>query len=117
MGNVKHIKTEDLNRIRDYFHWRNKIVILNLINIGVNVALRISDLQNLKFQDVNEDGTIRVKEKKTKKIRIIALNNVCIKSIKELQHTTFFIPFNCANKSFMNAIFAIHTFYAQYFII
>lgn len=85
MGNVKHIQTEDLNRIRDYFHWRNKTVILNLINIGVNVALRISDLQNLKFQDINEDGTIRVKEKKTKKIRIIALNNVCIKSIKELK--------------------------------
>lgn len=85
MENVKYIKKEDLNKIRDYFSWKNKIVILNLINIGVNVALRISDLQNLKFEDLNKDGTIKIKEKKTKKFRTIALNKVCDKSINDLK--------------------------------
>ena len=52
MESVKYIKEDDLKRIREVLKYKNKPVILELINFGVNVALRISDLQKLKFQDI-----------------------------------------------------------------
>lgn len=51
---VKYIKEEDLKKIREYLAWRNKIVFLEFINFGCNVALRISDLSKLCFQDIDE---------------------------------------------------------------
>ncbi len=41
---VKYICQEDLRKLRKYFKLNDKVVILALINIGVNVGLRISDL-------------------------------------------------------------------------
>ena len=46
---VMYIKKGDLEKIREFFLKKEKLVILSLINVGVNVALRISDLKNLKF--------------------------------------------------------------------
>jgi integrase len=64
---------------------KNKIVILGLVNIGVNVGLRISDLSQLRFEDINRYGQIKIKEKKTGKNREIQLNKTCLKAIKELK--------------------------------
>lgn len=83
---VKYIKEEDLKKIREYLAWRNKIVFLEFINFGCNVALRISDLSKLCFQDIDEKNwRIELIEKKTKKKRIIKLNKVCQKAIKNLK--------------------------------
>lgn len=83
---VKYIKDEDLKKIREYLSWKKKIVFLEFINFGCNVALRISDLSKLCFQDIDEKNwRIELIEKKTKKKRIIKLNKVCQKAIKNLK--------------------------------
>jgi len=82
---VRYINKSDLVNIRKYFKENKKIIMLALINIGVNVGLRISDLSRLRFENINGDYTIRLKEKKTKKIRKIKLNSVCKEAIEELK--------------------------------
>lgn len=82
---VKYICKEDLKKLRKYFKSNDKVVILALINIGVNVGLRISDLSKIRFEDINSDYVVKLKEKKTKKMREIKLNTVCQKSIEELK--------------------------------
>jgi integrase len=42
-------------------------------NIGLNLALRISDLLSIKFDDI-QDGRLLIRESKTKKMASIALN-------------------------------------------
>lgn len=85
MKEVRYISDKDLKRIRELFTYRNVIVMLNIINIGVNVALRISDLLNLKFEDIKSDNTVFLKEKKTGKTKTIKLNKTCQQAIKDLK--------------------------------
>ena len=82
---VFYIKKEDLKKIRNYFFKKEKFVILALINIGINVALRISDLGNLKFEDITEEWKIRIKEKKTGKYKYVKLNAICKNNINQLK--------------------------------
>ena len=82
---VKYICKEDLRKLRKYFKLNDKVVILALINIGVNVGLRISDLSKIKFENINPDYTIKLREKKTKKIRKIKFNLICQKAIEDLK--------------------------------
>ena len=82
---VFYIKNEDLKKIRNYFFKKEKFVILALINIGINVALRISDLGNLKFEDITEEWKIRIKEKKTGKYKYVKLNAICKNNINQLK--------------------------------
>lgn len=70
---VRYINPDDLLHLRNYFKNNKKIVILSLINIGVNVGLRISDLSRLKFENINPDHTIKLKEKKQKKYERLSL--------------------------------------------
>lgn len=83
---VKYICKEDLKKLRKYFKSNDKVVILALINIGVNVGLRISDLSKIRFEDINSEYVVKLKEKKTKKMREIKLNTVCQKSIEDLKN-------------------------------
>ncbi len=74
-----YLKGED---IRDYA----------MFTVGVNVALRISDLLALTWGDVlDENGkkfkTIKIKEGKTQKKRDIKLNKAAQKALKELLET------------------------------
>ncbi len=85
MKEVRYISDNDLKRIRELLAYKDLIVMLNILNIGVNVALRISDLLKLKFEDVKSDNTITVREKKTKKFKTIKLNNTCQQAIKDLK--------------------------------
>ena len=64
---VRYINPNDLAQLRKYFKTNKKIVMLSLINIGVNVGLRISDLSKIKFENINPDYTIKLREKKRKK--------------------------------------------------
>lgn len=85
MTEVRYISSDDLRRLRELFEYRRLPVILNLMNIGVNVALRISDLLRLKFEDIKSDYSIYLKENKTGKNKIIKLNKTSQKAVKELK--------------------------------
>lgn len=52
--------------------------------VGINIALRISDLLSLTWQDV-ATGTIDIEEGKTKKPRTIRLNKAALKALQELR--------------------------------
>lgn len=82
---VYAIKKKDLIKIRNYLEQNNLIVILGIVNIGVNVALRYSDLSRLKFEDIDKSNKIVLKEKKTNKVREIKLNRVCLEQVKTLK--------------------------------
>ena len=53
-------------------------------NIGLNLALRISDLLSIKFDDIHLDRLI-IKEAKTGKIANIQLNQKALNTIKQIQ--------------------------------
>ena len=76
---------KDLTKIRKYFCKKEKYVILGLINIGVNVALRYSDLSELKFEDITYENTIKLFEEKTNKKKEVKLNKFCVEEIKKLK--------------------------------
>lgn len=76
----------DLKRCRKILKEENKIVILSLIDIGVNTALRYSDLSKLRFEDINLDKTLKLREKKTGKKKEIKLNCVCCEAIENLKN-------------------------------
>ncbi|MEJ6466194.1 tyrosine-type recombinase/integrase [Fusobacterium ulcerans] len=82
---VKHIKENDLKKLRLFFLKEEKFVIKSLIDIGVNIALRASDLRMIKFEDIDHDWNLRIKERKTKKYKRIKFNTVCKESIMELK--------------------------------
>lgn len=82
---VFYIKKKDLTKIRNYFFRKEKFVILALINVGINVALRISDLGNLKFEDITKEWKVKIKEKKTGKYKHIKLNAICKNNINQLK--------------------------------
>ncbi|CAH0198770.1 Tyrosine recombinase XerD [Peribacillus sp. Bi96] len=48
-----------------------------LFLLGINTGLRVSDLLSLRVKDIKGKVKITVKEGRTKKPRIIELNNVC----------------------------------------
>lgn len=85
---VYAIKKEDVERIRDYCKNNDMLIFLCLFNIGINVALRYSDLVALKFSSIKFNGEhyyIYIKEQKTKKYRKIILNDFVIKNINLLK--------------------------------
>ena len=82
---VFYIKKKDLTKIRNYFFRKEKFVILALINVGINVELRISKLENLKFEDITKEWKVKIKEKKTGKYKYIKLNAICKNNINQLK--------------------------------
>ncbi len=53
-------------------------------NVGLNLALRISDLLSIRFDDINGDRLV-VKESKTGKLANIKLNQKAINTIEQIQ--------------------------------
>ena len=53
-------------------------------NIGLNLALRISDLLAIKFEDIQEDR-LYIRESKTGKVANIKLNQKALQTIKQIQ--------------------------------
>ncbi|WP_137297474.1 tyrosine-type recombinase/integrase [Psychromonas sp. SP041] len=53
-------------------------------NIGLNLALRISDLLAIRFEDIHDDR-LRVKESKTGKLANIKLNQKALSAIRQIQ--------------------------------
>ena len=91
---VSPIEINDLERIREYFSEKknkkkniNFTVVLAMINIGVNIALRYSDLVNLKFEDINFDtSTADIIERKTKKNKTVFFNDFCISELEKIMN-------------------------------
>jgi integrase len=74
MIEVQAIKdTDTIKLISHLLNIRFSQQMSDIWNIGINLALRISDLLSIKFTDI-EDGRIIIKEAKTGKVASIALN-------------------------------------------
>lgn len=72
MNEVQAIKDrEHIERIKTSLHGRD----LLLFTVGINVGLRISDLLALKVGDLRGQDSIKVREGKTGKTRVLALND------------------------------------------
>lgn len=100
---------EEIEKMKDYYLSKERYRDYTLFVIGINTALRIGDLLNLKWQDVYDTQTRRYKahidiyEQKTKKHAIVALNSSCIAAFKLLKKNK---PFKradeyifCSNKN------------------
>ena len=92
---------KDLIKIRKYFSKKEKHVILGLINIGVNVALRYSDLSELKFEDISYENTIKLFEEKTNKKKEVKLNKFCIEEIEKIKKYYHDLKIKSWNKGYI----------------
>lgn len=83
---------EQINALKDYFFERGEFRNYALIVIGLNTSLRISDILTLTWQDVYNFHTdayrqhISVKEKKTQKQNIVAINSSIIEALDLLRN-------------------------------
>ncbi len=87
---------EEIEQMKAYFLSKNKIRDYTLFVTGINTALRIGDLLQLRWMDIYDGSKntyrrhIDIYEQKTRKHAEIALNESCIKSFKLLrQHSPF----------------------------
>lgn len=82
---------EEIEKMKEYYLTKKNYRDYTLFVIGINTALRISDLLHLKWLDVYDTQTRRYKnhidiyEQKTKKHAVIALNSSCISAFKLLK--------------------------------
>lgn len=102
---------KDLQQFIGYYyklgHWRNHALIV----MGLNTALRISDLLSLKWEDLYDfkrnkfRNHISLTERKTHKKKIIVLNKAAIKALKlyfPLRNSTFIFANNRSNAGPLN---------------
>ena len=87
---------EEIEQMKSYFLSRNRYRDYTLFVTGINTALRIGDLLQLKWMDIYDANKnmyrrhIEIYEQKTQKHAEIALNESCIRSLKLLrQHHPF----------------------------
>jgi integrase len=75
---------KDIKAVRRYFEERENRVMLDLFNVGINLGLRISDLQQLEYANVDYKGKYyRLKEKKTGKFNKVYLNSEVLSIIRK----------------------------------
>ncbi len=85
MAEVQAVKNLDtVKLISHLLEARFSRQMADIWNIGLNLALRISDLLSIKFSDINDDRLL-VKESKTGKIANIKLNKKALELIKQRQ--------------------------------
>lgn len=91
MGTTQPIRRiEEIKNLKEYFLNKGEVRNYVLITMGINTALRISDLLELCWKDVWNYATncfkqhLIIEEKKTKKQQIIYLNAACISALQLL---------------------------------
>lgn len=91
--------TQDIEKIKNYFLKQNKLRDYTLFTLGINTALRIGDLLNLKWKDVYDIDTelfsdhIILTEQKTQKRTVIKLNDSALMALERLKnHLEEIIP-------------------------
>jgi len=85
MAEVQAVK--DLDKVKLISHLLEKRYskqMADIWNIGLNLALRISDLLSIKFDDIHHDRLI-IHESKTGKLANIQLNQKALTIIKQIQ--------------------------------
>jgi len=85
MTEVQAVK--DLDKVKLISHLlerRYSKQMADIWNVGLNLALRISDLLSIKLDDIHNDRLI-IKEGKTSKLANIQLNKNALKTIKQIQ--------------------------------
>lgn len=92
MGTTQPIRRiEEIQNLKEYFLNKGEVRNYVLITMGINTALRISDLLELCWKDVWNYATncfkqrLIIEEKKTKKQQIIYLNAACINALRLLR--------------------------------
>lgn len=84
-------KIKEIEQLKEYFYDRGEIRNCVLITLGVNTALRISDLLQIKWQDVWNFETkcfrehLTLTEQKTGKIANVYLNYQCRDCLEKLK--------------------------------
>ena len=79
---------EDLRAIANYFLEKGQLRNYTMIVVGVSTALRIGDLLSLKWSDVYDEKhqafrtRISIREEKTGKTKIIALNSQVLDALR-----------------------------------
>lgn len=87
-------KKEEIELLKEYFLCAHEYRNYALFVMGINTALRISDILNLKWKDVYNfqkdeyHPHVFISEKKTKKTTYIALNKNCIEALDLLRNTS-----------------------------
>ena len=86
-------KKEDIQKLKNYFHSKRQYRNYVLIIMGLNTALRISDLLQIKWKDVYDDENhyfyshIFIVEKKTKKENYIMINTAVKEALLKYKKT------------------------------
>jgi integrase len=85
MAEVEAVKELDsIKLISHLLEIRCSKQMSDIWNIGLNLALRISDLLSIKFSDI-QGGRLVIKESKTGKLANIKLNDKVVKYVKRIQ--------------------------------
>ncbi|TKB51821.1 tyrosine-type recombinase/integrase [Ferrimonas aestuarii] len=85
MAEVHAVKDPDTIRLISHLLSRNHSQqMADVWNIGLNLALRISDLLAIKFSDI-QDGRLQLKEQKTGKLASIPLNPKALQIIERIR--------------------------------
>ena len=82
---VKKITKSDLKKIRQYLLEKQNIHLLTFINVGINTALKITELSKMRLENIKPDWSIDIFDNKNQKKQNVKFNEVCIESIKKLK--------------------------------
>lgn len=86
MSEVQAVKDQDTVKLISYLLEKQfSQQLADVWNIGLNLALRISDLLSIKFSDIQSDRLI-IRESKTGKIANIKLNHKTLARIKRIRN-------------------------------
>lgn len=91
MGTTQPLKAfSDIQKLKEYFKERGICRDYALVVLGLNTALRISDILSLRWKDVydfrnkNFYSHIQIHEKKTGKLNQVYINDTVLEALKEL---------------------------------
>lgn len=77
---VDPIKLKDVGRLFRFFEKEENIKIYTAVKIQLNTGLRISDVLEITFDEIDSG---RLKEKKTQKYKKVKFNENCLQVIKK----------------------------------
>ena len=64
---VKRITKSDLKKIRQYLLEKQNIHLLTFINVGINTALKITELSKMRLEGIKSDWSIDVLSSRNQK--------------------------------------------------
>ena len=86
MNIVHAVPADEIALVERKFRSNGWHLSADVWRMGVNLALRITDLLSLRFEQL-QDGVLELKEGKTGKLRVIPLNNTARRIIEQRRQT------------------------------